>query len=170
MAFVTGMVAGLAAPALAGSFYSWTTEDGVRAYTDDAKRVPARYRARAELRETGSLEGFERYTPIQGSAVAADGAPAARAARPVESLPSVSAPPPAGGQGILLDTGDVSISLVGVEGGEPVVVEQIRTRVADSEATRTVQVVRQGDRVLAIIKPTPNQTNLDAPDESELLD
>jgi hypothetical protein len=64
----------------------------------------------------------------------------------------------------------VSISLVGVEGEEPVVVEQIRTRVADSEATRTVQVVRQGDRVLAIIKPTPNQTNLDAPDESELLD
>jgi hypothetical protein len=168
--FVMGLIAGLAAPALAGTFYSWTTEDGVRAYTDDAKRVPARYRNRAELRDTGSLEGYERFTPITG---ASDEAVARRAPRSVESLPSVSAPPPgaATGPAITLETGDLNIALVGAEGGEPIVVEQVRARHAGSDATRTVQVVRQGDRVLAIIKPTPNESNpSDAPDESELLD
>ncbi|MGH0037719.1 MAG: hypothetical protein ACQGVK_22030 [Myxococcota bacterium] len=171
MTFVMGLVAGLAAPALAGTFYSWTTEDGIRAYTDDAKRVPARYRTRAQLRDTGSLDGYERFTPIESATPEAATRQAARSqARPVASLPSVSAPPPSRAPGVSLETGDLNIDLVGAEGGEPIVVEQVRTRVGDSEATRTVQVVRQGDRVLAIIKPTPNQTNLsDAKDESELL-
>ena len=35
---------GLATPAAAGTVYRWTTEAGTVAYTDDAKRVPARYR------------------------------------------------------------------------------------------------------------------------------
>lgn len=175
MAFAVGLVAGLAAPALAGTFYSWTTEDGVRAYTDDAKRVPARYRSRAQLRDTGSLDGYERFTPIDAAAEQALASQARRAeragARSVEALPSVSAPPPSGGPGITLETGDLNIALVGADGGEPIVVEQIRTKVAGSNATRTVQVVRQGDRVLAIIKPMANQTNISgAVPESELLD
>jgi len=166
IAFVAGVVAGLTAPALAGNFYSWTTEDGVRAYTDDAKRIPARYRSQAQLRDTGTLEGYERFTPVESSAAAAEAAPAARR---VEALPSVSAAPPSAAA-VRIETGSVEIAVQPEEGGAPIVVEQVRARPDGSDATRTVQVVRQGDRVIAIVKPTPNESSPDGVQESDLLE
>ena len=50
---VAGFVLSTAAPASAGQLYRWTTSDGTVAYSDDAKRVPVAYRARA-ARTTGS--------------------------------------------------------------------------------------------------------------------
>jgi hypothetical protein len=46
----------------AADFYQWTTEDGVVSVTDDAKHIPARYRATAVER---SFEGIaaKRFTP-----------------------------------------------------------------------------------------------------------
>lgn len=175
IAFVAGLMAGLAAPALAGTFYSWTTEDGVRAYTDDARRVPARYRGTVQLRDTGSLDGYERFTPIVSGAGTSEPTVAARSVeRPIASLPAVSAAPPrrgTGGTSVTIDTGEVEIGLVGDQSGEPMVVEKLRVKPEGSDATRTVQVIRQGGRVVAIIKPQPNQQSLgDIQDESKLLD
>ena len=68
-------VAGIAAavlmfglPALAGEVYSWRTEDGGYAFTDDPKAVPPRYRDRAQARTTAGLSDYERLTaPEAGS-------------------------------------------------------------------------------------------------------
>jgi len=43
--------------------------------------------------------------------------------------------------------------------GEPVVVEAVRSRARGSLSTRTVRVVRQGDRVVAVVKPLKNDTS-----------
>ena len=43
------LVAGMALAATSGAaepVYSWTTEDGVFAYSDNLKKVPARYKAK----------------------------------------------------------------------------------------------------------------------------
>ena len=42
--------AALAAPAVADPVYSWRTEDGGYAFTDDPKGIPARYRDQAQVR------------------------------------------------------------------------------------------------------------------------
>ena len=58
-----GLVCSLAAPAAAGTLYSWTTEEGTIAFTDDAKRIPARYRDVAKRRQVGGLEASKVYCP-----------------------------------------------------------------------------------------------------------
>ncbi len=64
VAIVAAICLGLAAPALAGTFYSWQTEDGVYSYTDDAKRIPAKYKKEAERRPMGELTRYKRYTEV----------------------------------------------------------------------------------------------------------
>ncbi|MCA9501774.1 MAG: DUF4124 domain-containing protein [Spirochaetaceae bacterium] len=58
------LLVALAAPAMAGNVYSWVTEDGTYAFTDDPKRIPARHREEATKRSVGALSRYERYTEI----------------------------------------------------------------------------------------------------------
>src|SRR5262245_29594225 len=59
----------LAALVLAGSaaadraYYTWQTEEGAVAFTDDAKAIPEAYRKQAQRRTLRSLESYERLTP-----------------------------------------------------------------------------------------------------------
>ena len=55
----------LAAPAAAGVAWTWTTQDGSKAYTDDRERIPERYRASAKRIETGSLTSYDHLSPSQ---------------------------------------------------------------------------------------------------------
>ena len=57
-----------AVPAVAGEIYSWRTEDGAYAFTDDAKAVPARYRDRVKIRETEGLADYDRLTAAEPGA------------------------------------------------------------------------------------------------------
>ncbi len=52
----------LPAVASAGRIYEWRTEDGTFAFTDDARRIPARYRDEARLRRTEPLADYEHLT------------------------------------------------------------------------------------------------------------
>ena len=62
-AAVTAVVGlGLAGAASAGTVYSWQTEDGTIAYTDDRKRIPSRYREQAKARSMKQLSSYKRYT------------------------------------------------------------------------------------------------------------
>lgn len=65
---VAGFVLSTAGPASAGQLYRWTTSDGTVAYSDDAKRVPVAYRARAARTTIRSLEGYDRFTPADADA------------------------------------------------------------------------------------------------------
>lgn len=52
------------APALAtaANVWSWRTEDGSVAFTDDPKKIPARYKGEARRQQTGELGGYAALT------------------------------------------------------------------------------------------------------------
>lgn len=170
-----GVTAGWgAAPAAAGTVYHWRTEDGTYAFTDDEKAIPERYRDQVETRQLGGLQDYKRYTPTAGSAKT--GAPTGeRASQPaageerlerLRALNAVASQPAAGGS----DAPTITIRPGGDQGpvidlapgtaDEPVVIETLRARPKGSWVTRSNVVVRQGDRVLTIIKPQLHETNV----------
>lgn len=56
------------APVQAEQLYRWESPDGTVSFTDDAKRVPERYRDTAEQIDTNALAGYGRYTPTDAAA------------------------------------------------------------------------------------------------------
>ena len=55
------LLIGLVGPAFAGNVYSWVTDDGTYAFTDDPKRIPAKHKAEAKARPMGDLKRYGRY-------------------------------------------------------------------------------------------------------------
>ena len=181
LAGAAALLAALAAPAAADPVYSWRTEDGGYAFTDDPKGIPARYRAQAKLRETARLGDYARFTPSDDKAadryaeqltrrlaylraanaqpVAPRGAVAASSTGPTASLTMQSA-----------NSYQPSVEISQNTGGEPIVVETLFTRPEGKMVTRQTQVVRQGDQILSILKPRLREWNVttDIHDESEI--
>lgn len=154
------LIAALAAPATAGTLYKWTAEDGSVAFTDDPKRVPERYRSQVETREASGLENYERFTPgdpIRQSEYQKRLEARLERLRRLNEPRPVAVPIPPGVQPEIMIRTDERTALTipnGAQGDAPVVVEEMRVRDPNSIATRHVTVVRQGDRVLSVIKPT----------------
>jgi len=177
-----GLALAVAAPATGGELYAWRTDDGGYAFADDLRRVPERYRDRAEVRQTRSLRDHERFTPTDDAQMEAY---AAGLERRLEQLRGMNAQmeqrleaerqaraahggrvtvrfdsdgepvvdvPPGGGAGV----------------GEPVVIEDILARDEDGNRTRTNTVVRRGDEIIAVIRPMATPSNPDFPDEGEV--
>ena len=68
-ALVCGFVVGASsAPVQAEPLYRWESADGTVSFTDDAKRVPERYRESAKQIDTSVLSGYGRYTPTDAAA------------------------------------------------------------------------------------------------------
>ena len=63
VAIVAAICLGLATPVVAGTVYSWRSDDGILSFTDEAKRIPARYRKAAKKRSLKKLGSYDRYTP-----------------------------------------------------------------------------------------------------------
>ena len=167
------LLAALATPALAGSLYKWTTEDGSVAFTDDPKRVPERYRSQVKTIKTGGLDLYERFTPGDSSRQREQ---RQRLDERLERLRALNRPPrtalvPAPGvQPQIMIKADQRTALTipnDAEGEEPVIVEEMRVDDPDSIATRHVTVVRQGDRVLSILKPASPAQPGNPPGEAE---
>jgi hypothetical protein len=175
----------LATPALSETLYRWKTDDGY-GYADDLKRVPERYRAKAETIVTGSLSTYSRYTPTDPEADKTHQARVterlehlrrlnagldrkeayyAATAAPGQKVPFVRVGPDDGAP-IYVPTGGADAD------AGPIVVEEKRYRVAGSFVTRHDTIVRQGDRIIAIYKPRPHvvgtTSTLDIQDESVL--
>ena len=51
-----------------GALYRWESADGTVSFTDDAKRVPERYRESATPIDTSVLSDYGRYTPTDAAA------------------------------------------------------------------------------------------------------
>ncbi len=162
-----GLVFVLGASASAGTLYSWKTEDGTFAYTNERKQIPAKYKGEAKKSNLKSMESYDRFTPGPKS----DGK--AHQERVMERLEvlrtSVGDSEQMGAAGAGERVVNVNVGSGGRNGGnqaevqipvglgmddmEPIVVEHIRMKpVAGSNATRHARVVKQGDRVLAVIK------------------
>ena len=150
-------------PAFAGTMYNWQAQDGSETFTDDPKRIPARYRNDADRRPMGHLKDYSRYTPSQ---VSSSEAYAERLVRRLEHLRKQGARPGievTGADGLRLGIrveGDdfVSMPLAGY-GDEPTVVESVRLKRDPGHiTTRHATAIRQGDRLLAISKAERNDS------------
>ena len=165
----------VATSATAGTLYRWTAADGSVAFTDDAKRIPAQYREQAQRARSGDLASYGRYTPTR---VMEKPEPqlAARLARlrEINAAGDASSAPPRPSsttQTILRLNNRSSIAIPNEQlvGDDPIVVEQRRVRDRNNISTTHVTVVRQGDRVLSVVRPESAHDRADWASESELL-
>jgi hypothetical protein len=175
----------IATPAVAGGpIYSWRTEDGGYAFTDDPKAIPARYRDQARVRPSARLGDYARYTPADDKAVeryaerltqrlahlrAVNAQYAVRQALAAQSVAGGPAPTTR----LTLDSANEyapSVEISEGMGTEPIVVETLFTRPEGKMVTRHSQVVRQGDQILSIMKPRLREWNVatDIHDEADL--
>lgn len=171
---VSALCLGVAAPAAAVTYYEWTTDDGVLSFTDSTKRIPDKYKSAARRKSSGTLRGYKRYTPAgrqaKGEYDARLGERLTHLRKAnVPALPAPYVAGPRGGGGVALNLPDLQIGLPTGPYAEPVVVEEVWTKPEGGESTRTIQVVKQGDRVISVIKPLRNDRELSfLPDESNL--
>jgi hypothetical protein len=177
-----GLLLAIAAPSSAGPVYSCRTEDGGYAFTDDPKAIPARYRDQATLRTSARLHEYKRYTPSDDRAVeryadrlgerlahlrALNAQPVvARTAAAANSTPAAS---------LTMQSANgyqPSVEISSGYGEEPIVVDTLFTRPQGKMVTRHTQVVRQGDKVLSVMRPRLREWNVstDIHDEADLLE
>ena len=175
----------VAAPASAKVVYRWKTDDGVYAYSDDARRIPEKYRAEARTGPLRTLRGYNRYTPAQISGTQAYLKRTQKSAAEMAKLNARVHGARTGGavgsaygapanDGAVLWVGQSGQSTVALQEGlsdsdEPIIIEQKRFYVPGLNSTRTDTIVRQGDRILAVTKPLPHQQDIsDIQSESTL--
>jgi hypothetical protein len=164
----------IAAPAFAGTVYHWTTDDGTAAYTDDAKRIPAKYKKQATKLKLGKLKNYERFTESKLKfAQPYEKRVDARldALRGAGAMPAVSAAPPsADGRvryAVGLSDSDSDLLSFPVDrtsgdrtSAEPIITSEHRVRMRNSIATQDVTVTKQGDRVVSVRVSAPNQSKI----------
>ena len=171
----------LGAP-IAADVIAYRTEDGVFAYTDDHEKVPARYAADAVTVRDSKLHGYPRLT-VEDTAAARD--VSARLEKRLDYLRQVNAATAAEravaantsapqGTVVTIPTGSAagapSIEVATNPAEGPVVVEKIRSRDGARAATRGTTLVKQGDKLIAIMKGPSHQidVNSDIYDEEAL--
>jgi hypothetical protein len=162
----------LGGPAAAGSYYSYRTDEGAYAFTDDPKAIPEAYRAEARRHALSPLRGYQRLTPSDSRATS-DYAKRldarlselrgmnqlAKAERAARSGPGSAAT-------IAIQTGGDDSPLLQVTPGDggnsdgPVIVETLSAKPAGGIVTRDNTVVRQGDQTLAIVRARSREWNL----------
>ena len=162
---VLSMVVGFAlgASASAGTLYSWKTEDGTFAYTNEKKRIPAKYKGEAKKSQFKSMESYARFTP---GPKMDDTAYGDRIVQRLEVYHATDGEAAIAGAGshigpqayVKLELGDdgnaIEIPVDQASGGAgAIVVEHVRVKPGAGHSTsRHFRVVKQGDRVLAVIK------------------
>jgi hypothetical protein len=168
--FVLGalVVLGLSGQSFAGTVFTWETDDGTISFTDDAKRIPARYKPSATKKEMSPLKTYPRYTPAGRSHAAKEteqaqvlsgdgqtvGAQRGQATAPGFDGRAISFGGSRYGSGVRYQIPESGVTEV--EAG-PTVIETMRVRPENSLATRTITVVRQDGRIVAVNKAQPNQ-------------
>lgn len=176
-------VAGSAAAG--GAIYSWRTEDGGWAFTDDEKAIPTMYRDQVDVRSSRSIDSYAQYTPADDQATARYGSRLAARLTYLRALNAQLYAPASSGQGpaitssmpreqVTLRTRDgggssVDVSLPAESGGEPIVVETRLMRQKGSAVVQPVRVTRQGSRIVAVDMPRRRDWNInDFEDEEDL--
>jgi hypothetical protein len=179
------LVAGLAGPAFAGNVYSWVTEDGTYAFTDDSKRIPAKHKAEAKKRPMGKLTRYERFTEVDSEKQEpytdrlrerrlafrnmTSTAPMGAVVGAVQSQGPgiVYSTPVSGGRGDSGASVQIPIGQVASAPSETTTIESIRTKPRHNMATRHWTVVKNGDRLVTVIKGELNQRPLKSKSESD---
>jgi hypothetical protein len=158
---------GVSTSSIAGTVYTWKTDEGTISFTDEQKRIPAKYRLSADTREMGSLDSYPRYTPTGRTNVS----------QPEQkvSLRGSNESRPADaqrvresgfdGRAISLGKGrygggtrlQLPLDTTADADGGPIVTDTVRVRPENSLATRTITVVKQDGRIIAVTRGQPHQ-------------
>jgi hypothetical protein len=172
-------------PASAETLYRWTAEDGSVSFTDDAKRIPARYRGAAKQIQTGGLAGYKQYSPTKAEAQTLYAEQLANRLERLRELngrlemeeasryvgPSVY--PGAPSEAYVRVGDDLTVKVpAGEEGMAPVVVQDVRVRQPGTVFTSTDTVISQDGRVLLVVRGDRHSQNpsSDTLDERELIE
>lgn len=184
------LVVGLAGPAFAGNVYSWVTEDGTYAFTDDSKRIPAKHKSEAKRRSMGKLTRYERFTEVNADV---EQPYAERIRERRDELRQMAATTPQGvvAGAAVAQSGQGLGYTIPVHGGagragrsgtnlyvpvpdalndvddEPTTIESRRMDPSDSLATRHWTIIKKGDRIVTVIKGERRQRPLKALSESD---
>ncbi len=175
LALVLILGLGLSANATAGDVYSWTTDEGVHSFTNDQKRIPARYATSAKRRTVESLSSYDRYTP--GPKLGA-GDYSARLEKRLSGLreragavgPEMarSARSSRAGSGMLLDWRQnnrrgsslgLALPISQFDGNEdaPLITQSVRLpRQGTDMSTHHADVVRRGGKIVAVFEAERN--------------
>jgi hypothetical protein len=150
--------AAIAGPAAAGNIYSWRTDSGDVAFTDDIGNVPARYREQVMTRPTEPLADYARFS-AQDREESEDYAEQLQARlahlqRLNDSYApqEVDYPEFAGTAAVRIGGSDQVLTLTGGDIDAPVIVERVRVMGEGQIATRHDILVRQGGRTLSIFR------------------
>ncbi len=173
---MTGLLAlALVAPAAAGNLYKWTGPDGTVSYTDDLKRVPQQHREGMVQVKTKGLASYERYTP---EIEPGKNEQRQRLQARLDRLRAFNAEPRGTVQlGVphsqtvvrMNDRLSLAVPNDQLASSEPVVLEELRVRNPDSITTRHITVVKQGDRVISVIRPKATHNGSGWSDETDIL-
>jgi hypothetical protein len=153
---VIGVALVLATPAVAGDLYSWQTENGDVAYTDNPRKIPARYRSQAQKRAGERIEDYAKFSsgqPEETDRYAEQLAARVAYLRQFNSDRNVADVAPDAPNGVAsINVHGIDLRLPGTNADAPIIVENLRV-IGDGQITsRHDAVVRQGDRTLAIVR------------------
>ena len=152
----------VALPAVAGSMYTWETEDGTSAFTDDPKRIPAMYKDKAVKKTMGKLKDYSRLTPAEPpSGPSYEERIQARLAELRDrderhSEAEMLAAHHGMGRGPMLQVGPLLVPIgqsLRQQPYEPIVADQVTVNDGRHNTTKTIRVIRQGDRVIYAERP-----------------
>ncbi len=145
------LVLGLLPRVAAAEYWRYETDSGSTAFTDDARNIPAKYRASAVKIAEESLLTYKRLSVVE--AIRATPLGVAAAAAPVAE--PVAAPPrdvPAADR-LVFDVEGIPMEVE--TNGKPIRIERHSTMHADGEYTQygpgSTTIVRQGDTPLIYI-------------------
>lgn len=191
LAGASALVSSLLAAPIAADVIAYRTEDGVFAYTDDRDKVPARYAADAVTVRDSALQTYPRLTLEDTPAARAVTASLEKrldylrqlnAASAAEREVANAANAAAKSTVISIPTGTLgkdgkgvappSIEVTANASDAPIVVEPILTKEDGRARTRRATIVKQGDKVVAIMMGRSHHVdvNSDIYDEDELLE
>lgn len=175
-------------PASAETLFRWTAEDGSVSFTDDAKRIPERYRGASQTIQTGGLTSYKQYSPTKAEGQAAYAEQlAARLERlrelndrlelqaPVYAQPGATISPSASGSDAYVRVGrDLTVRVPQTAADQgPVIIDDVRVKRSGELATVHDTVVSQNGRVLLVVRGDPHLFDVSAReivDEDEILD
>ena len=145
-----------ATPAVAGKIYSWQTENGEVAFTDNPKKIPARYRSQVQTRTSERIEDYAQFSSGQPEPT---NRYAEQLAARVEYLrwfnsdrDAADAAPDALDRVASINVHGINLRIPDAGDGAPIIVENLRVMSDGQIVTRHDAVVRQGGRTLAIIR------------------
>jgi hypothetical protein len=173
LAGASALASSLLAAPIAADIIAYRTEDGVFAYTDDHDKVPARYAADAVTVRDSALQTYPRLT--------LEDTPAARAVtsrlekrldylRQLNAASAaereVAANSAAQSTVISIPTGrsgangtQPSIEIAASASDAPIVIEPIHSKQDGRATTRRTTIVKQGDKILAVMKGQSHHFN-----------